>query len=221
MLTRCVSGRRAVLATVGGGATASLAAAAAAAACSAATGTPRRDQFPTALEALGLLLPLLQRKHGHGVVAGISSLDDEPRDARFAVWGVTVWVPEDVSDLVYRVVRGEPRAGPGGSLRQVRGDPLTAPPALMRLNGEQVPRVIDSDRAVAIAEEAGGREFRRRTGAHVQSASLRPRDDGRSTWRLFYTRFYTTSQASVEIDVDTGEIIGVEGGIAVPTPTPR
>ena len=84
-----------------------------------------------------------------------------------------------------------------------------------------MPRLADSDRAVAIAEDAGGRDFRRRTGAHVQSAALRPKDDGRPSWHVFYSRFYTMNQATFEIDADSGEVISVEGGIDFPTPTPR
>ncbi len=162
---------------------------------------------PTALEVLARALPELTRRHPGGVIEAVYSVGI-PRATSIDEWAVQVWAPDAGRMLDYRTVRGQLQ----GLLAQATLSATPLPP-IVRLDGEVVPNLVDSDQALALADDAGASRFTRETGARLRSMSLSTRRDGQVVWSISFTKPGTQSQLTVRLDAMSGTLLErIEGG---------
>lgn len=182
------------------------------------THTPTPDPnevLPTALQALAIAVPELRQRHSGGLVL---SLATDQEGGRIRQWVVDVWVPDRGRSYHYPVVAGalhgavaSSTVGPGG---------LTH---IVTLSDERLPEdLIDSDRALALADAAGAEVFKREGSAELRTMSLSGRLDGSLRWRLFFSRLMSGNVTlSVELDAKSGAITQYLDGRLTPVPTRR
>ena len=176
--------------------------------------------LPTALRALEIAVPRLRQVHPRGLVMNISG---STRVGRYEYvdhvreWVIDIWAPELGRRRQYSVetclLRGAATSStiPPGGLAPV-----------MALADEHLPSdVMDSDRAIALADAAGAAEFQRAERAQLRTIDLGGRLDGSLLWRLFISRIgFDGASLDVDVDARTGEIRRYSEERAAPTPTP-
>jgi hypothetical protein len=167
---------------------------------------------PTALQALGIAVPQLRQRHPEGLVMGISGSTrvfdsrvvgsseylDYVRD-----WVLDVWAPGQRRRIQYPV-----RAG----VLHDAGTSSTIPPGdlahIVALADEQIPTdVMDSDRAIVLADVAGAAEFKQEAGAILRTIDLSGKLDGSLIWELFYSKLGSPlDRLVIELDARAGNI---------------
>jgi hypothetical protein len=182
------------------------------------TRTPTPDPnevLPTALQALAIAVPELRPRHSGGVVLSLAADQD---GGRIRQWVVDIWAPDRGRSYHYPVVAGtlhgavaSSTVGPGGLAY------------IMTLADERPPEdLVDSDRALALADAAGAEVFKREGSAELRTISLSGRLDGSLRWRLFFSRLKSGNVTlSVEIDARSGAITQYVDGRLTPIATRR
>jgi hypothetical protein len=180
---------------------------------------PDDSGLPTALQAVAIAAPQLRQRHPAGVViqlSGTTRRSEREWGAVVREWVVDVWAPERGRSLQYTVIAGalhetatSSTVGPGGL------------PPIMPLAAERVPEdLVDSDRALALADAAGAAAFKRESGGQLRTMSLLGRLDGTLRWKIFYSRLNSGNVAlKVELDGQTGAVTRLEDERLTPVPT--
>ena len=175
----------------------------------------------TALQALAIALPQLRQLHRRGLVMGVSGgtrVGPAEYLGHVREWVIDVWAPEQGRRRQYSVV--------GGVLQSAATSSMIPPGGLahiMAFAGEAIPSdVMDSDRAIGLADAAGAAEFKETERAQLRTIELSGRLDGSLVWYLFISRIGIDGIAlDVDVDARTGAIRRYQDERVMTTPTPR
>jgi hypothetical protein len=152
---------------------------------------------PTAWEALDSVWPALTRLHPNDGINFMFATSDPPE-----TWNL--WIAAGDEHREYEIRQGV-LFGP------VTGTPTSPPPldprVLFRIPRRGWTRLIDSETAVKIADDAGGSRFRK-AGGYLGSTMLR-RARGRWIWNLHYSglRGQYSHRLAIAVDVRTGAVL--------------
>jgi hypothetical protein len=168
------------------------------------TGGPTSVTGVSALSAVTQVLAELRRFHPDATVVYMASVSVTP-DGRDRHWIVHVAVPDQRLIRHYRVQNGR-LADSGSSSGMTR----ESQPFLFSVASGAPPAMVDSTRAVEIADQAGASAYKQRTRVVLRNMLLYVSTDGVPVWFVGYSKPDTTLSATAEIDARTGQVLHYE-----------
>ena len=162
----------------------------------------------SALEALDTARSRLRAEYPDGqvnIVGASPGSNDLAFDGLAASWEVWVWSRQTNGgiDLAFRADASKVR---GPTARAGRG-PRELPFVAESMDGPLAP-LLDSPRALELAEDAGGREARVIKGVHLEALDLLGLSDGRLAWQATYAG--TSDAPTIFIDARSGDLCGID-----------